>query len=815
LDAWDAVKNQISARGTYKERKNGLKKDLPTFCIKVPTGGGKTLLATHMLSAAYETILKTRNGKGLVLWIVPSDQIYKDTLKALKDVNHQYRVALEAAVGSRIEVWEKDEISRITPVQLQTRLNILVIILASARRVEKEQLKFFRDSGGNIVNHFPPENEPGKHKELLRRFPNLDMLQQDEKSGEYLVKTSLANLVRICEPPVILDEGHKATSKLARDTLESFNASVIIELSATPPTTANVLVQVGGKELLDEQMIKLPINIANSNQQSWKDCLTQARDKRVELAKVAEKNARQGGLSIRPIVLVQVERTGADKRDAWYVHSEDVREYLQEKLDVPANNIRVKSSSKDEIEGIDLMDEDCPVEWIITKAALQEGWDCPFAYVLVSLNNTGSARSMTQLVGRVLRQPHVQQTPFQSLNESYVYCLKRKAQDILRDVKKALEKEGYEGDAESFVANKADGGVDSAKPVAKIRDRYKTLYKPFDGKIYIPRFAVKLGDDQFEALDYYRHLIRHVDVGKFDFESAGWDLSLEVRNAGDNHYRLTLGSENLESVSDFEAALHESDEQVAAWLITNLSFEQYSYKDLERIVSETLNQVLAKNPDLNGRLAIVRFPLKERLNGFINRETDKQTEAVFRRLFETKKLCFFLECKEARFEIPPQVELRLKKPRLVHDDNSQLQRSLYDYVNSDLNDYERAVALFLDGHPEVLWWYRNLVGPENFAIQGYRRNRIFPDFIVQQGHDDKPSAYVLVVESKGKHLKGNEDTTYKRDVAGYFDKVGRKVRWQRLAREFQDQTFRFQVLDEGDYPDQSWRDELKRALEEL
>ena len=51
---------------------------------------------------------------------------------------------------------------------------------------------------------------------------------------------------------------------------------------------------------------------------------------------------------------------------------------------------------------MDLLAEGCPVEWIITKAALQEGWDCPFAYILVSLNNTGSQQSMTQLVGRVL-----------------------------------------------------------------------------------------------------------------------------------------------------------------------------------------------------------------------------------------------------------------------------------------------------------------------------------------------------------------------------------------------------------------------------
>ncbi len=79
----------------------------------------------------------------------------------------------------------------------------------------------------------------------------------------------------------------------------------------------------------------------------------------------------------------------------------------------------------------------------------------------------------------------------------------------------------------------------------------------------------------------------------------------------------------------------------------------------------------------------------------------------------------------------------------------------------------------------------------------------------------KPVASVVVVESKGEHLKGNEDTNYKRKVANYFEKVGQKVPWQKLAADFQDETFRFQVLDEGEYKDREWRDDLKKLLESV
>jgi type III restriction enzyme len=124
-DAWDEARKQFHILGQYQPRRNGVGKDLPTFCIKVPTGGGKTLLAAEILGLIHRTILKDRNGTGLVLWVVPSDQIYKDTLKALRDRRHFYRESLEFSLSRRIEVWEKHELARLTPGQLQSNPEFL------------------------------------------------------------------------------------------------------------------------------------------------------------------------------------------------------------------------------------------------------------------------------------------------------------------------------------------------------------------------------------------------------------------------------------------------------------------------------------------------------------------------------------------------------------------------------------------------------------------------------------------------------------------------------------------------------------------
>jgi len=333
---------------------------------------------------------------------------------------------------------------------------------------------------------------------------------------------------------------------------------------------------VTGQELLDEEMIKLPLNIATSGVRSWKDLLTRARDKRDALAKLAAAHADAGKPLIRPIVLVQVERTGKDQREAKLIHSEDVKEYLIQRLGVAPTAIAIKTAATDDIEGVDLLDPGCPIEWIITKSALQEGWDCPFAYILVSLNNTSSSLSMTQLVGRVLRQPYQERTPRRELNESYVYCLHQKAGEISKQVKGALEKEGYEGEAEAIVVDASRDEGKRSERTASIRESFLDLYRePFEGRIYLPLFCVKQ-NGHFEVLDYYRHLVSRVDTGTFAYDAIDWPLAEELRAAKDRFYRVTLGSDltrRYETTPD----LLENDEQVLAWIVASLRFEYLSF----------------------------------------------------------------------------------------------------------------------------------------------------------------------------------------------------------------------------------------------
>ena len=124
------------------------------------------------------------------------------------------------------------------------------------------------------------------------------------------------------------------------------------------------------------------------------------------------------------------------------VHAHDAREELIDALGVPAEQVKVKSSEQDELTGIDLMNPFCPVRYIITKDALKEGWDCPFAYLLALLDNTTAATAMTQLIGRVMRQPYARATNRSELDSCYIFCYNQKVKDAVTNVKKGLE-QGY------------------------------------------------------------------------------------------------------------------------------------------------------------------------------------------------------------------------------------------------------------------------------------------------------------------------------------------------------------------------------------
>ena len=777
--AWD----KSTGRTIYHSKTNSLGEPLPDIYLKVPTGGGKTLLACHSIDLIQKIYLKKQTG--LILWIVPSTQIYRQTILALKDREHPYRQTLDISSGGRTLIKEKTEMFNLLDVE--ENLLVLMLMLPSANRQNKETLKVFRDAGG-YTDFFPAEDNYPAQNSLLTKIPNLDYFGQEGEVFQRQIKTSLGNTLKVLKPLVVIDEGHRAYGENARNTVRNFNPSFILELSATPPEGSNELVKITGRELHEEEMIKLDIHLTNKASLDWKDTMLASYEKQKQLEQIAKEYEGNTGEYIRPICLIQVERTGKDQRGSDFIHAEDAKEYLIKQCNVPETYIAIKSSEKDDIEGIDLFSKSCDIRYIITKQALQEGWDCSFAYILTILTNPGSATGITQLVGRILRQPKAIKTKIAALDECYIFTFKPNASTLVREIKNGLEDEGLGDIAGRLVNDEGNNGIDNLK---EREIQYRPRFKKFEGKIYLPKFVI-------QEKESWRDLIFEVDI----LSAIDWteiDITeitdRTLINISSKEQELTLGlskeeKELLEETGRLETkGTLEIDEAFLARQISEIVPNPWICYSLGDKAIKLLSKKYDKEIIASNFIFII-----EELKKILEKQKNIFAEKVFRKLVDEKKLHFFLISEKGGFVLPSRIKVKSNK-QLIRNDNTSVQKSLFEYVpEENINELEKSVAIYLDEQEKLLWWYRNM-SRQDYHLQGWKRNKIYPDFIAvnksKTNNEDYDTVYVL--ETKGIHLK-NEDTKYKQDIFALCNELGAKKAWKDLFNEFPNHDFEFQVI---------------------
>ena len=380
---------------------------LPYVCLRVPTGGGKTLMASHALSIAAKEFQHA--DRLLCLWLAPSNTIVNQTMDALKDRKHPYREVLDAAFTGNIRVMDLTEALFMPKGEMDGATCIIVATVQSLRVEDTDGRKVY-ESAGALQHHF--DSIPAAIRERL------------EKEGDGRIIYSLANVLRLRRPIVIMDEAHNARTPLSFDTLARFHPACIIEFTATPATThnpdegayaSNILHHVSARELKEAEMIKLPIKFRTV--EDWREIVGLALGTQRSLEKQAADEQKETSEYIRPIALFQAQS----------IHGEDINvEVLKQALivdfKVPEEQIAIATGTTREIQGIDLFDASCPIRFIITVRALAEGWDCSFAYILCSVSEISTARSVEQILGRILRLPRATKKRREALNCAYAFA---------------------------------------------------------------------------------------------------------------------------------------------------------------------------------------------------------------------------------------------------------------------------------------------------------------------------------------------------------------------------------------------------------
>jgi type III restriction enzyme len=399
----------------------GLTPGMPYVCLRVPTGGGKTLLACHAAGIAMTELLHAE--RAVVLWLVPSNTILDQTADALRDPRHPYRRALELSCGA-VEVVTIEEALRLSRATVEGQTVVIVATIQSFR---------VEDTTGRKVY-----DQNGAFSEHLLNVP-ADRLADLLPGADGKPKPSLVNMLRLRRPIIIVDEAHNARTDLSFATLGTLMPSCIVEFTATPAHTgaapSNVLHHVSAAELKAADMVKLPLRVITRHPSQRDQLLAEAITLRASLEKLTIAEGQKTGEYLRPIMLLQAERVDA---------CEPLRERLTKEFPITKDEVKISIGVLDELPSAEeIKSAKCPVRFIITVQKLREGWDCPFAYVLCSLKETRSPTAIEQIAGRVLRLPNAQAKQHPDLNCSYAFSVSDSIVEVLAELREALENNGF------------------------------------------------------------------------------------------------------------------------------------------------------------------------------------------------------------------------------------------------------------------------------------------------------------------------------------------------------------------------------------
>lgn len=782
-------------------------KNVPHVCMKVPTGGGKTFMACSSVKRIFDKL--SADKPKVVVWLVPSDSILKQTTRNLSNVNHPYRQRLDMDFAGRVGVYTKEMLlngQNFSPDTVREMLTICVLSYASLRiDSKKKDVRKVYQENGNLLR-------------FAEMFDDKSVLLADTPD------TALIQVLRYLSPVTVVDESHNAGSTLSVEMLDNLNPSFILELTATPRSTSNIISYVDARELKKENMVKLPVVVFNRN--SRQTVIQDAIQLRGNLEIQAQAEQALGGKYIRPIVLFQAQPNINEDSDTF----DKIKDILI-KMNIPQNQIAIKTSKVDDLGNVDLMSPDCEIRYIITVNALKEGWDCPFAYILASLANKTSKVDVEQILGRILRQPYAKQHSSSLLNTSYVLTCSNDFQATLDSIVAGLNKSGFsrkdyrvaddipaQNDTqqselipvqetlplETMQLN--DVGNDSFDDINPFELQQAIILPSSSDSCYIEvqnqrselsnmiasataqaeKYSAEvnktkndgfiggeLGEmlNQYRIKEQYRDEIKSLRIPQFYIESTpdlfgnAYEL-LEPENLSegfslsgqDAHVSFELATGEM-----YRVDIQEQGEAVPQYKIASKSDSEYIQKYLESLPQESrlrkCTSMIASLINKNDRYATsdVEDYVRRVVNGMTDDELAlmETSISVYAKKIQTK--IDGLEVKHCKNMFKNWLETgkvccresyTLKDVITPSNKIDSIPYSLYEAEKNDMNKFERKVIDVIVGTDNIRWWHR-IIDRKDFRINGYFNH--YPDFMVMT-----KSGKLVLVEAKGDYLDGDD-----------------------------------------------------------
>ncbi len=724
---------------------------VPYVCLRLPTGGGKTILGAHAVAVARDAWVE--KDYPLVLWLAPTNTIRLQTVEALKNTGHPYRQVLDENFDGRVRVFDIADFTHMRPHDLRDHCCVVVGTIQTLRVKSTEGRKVYAHHE-EMEPHFSavPDAEPG--------------LEQLAGGG---VKFSFANLLHSHRPLMIVDEAHNAVTGLTREMQTRVNPCAIIEFTATPRPRSNILYGVTALELKREDMIKLPIML--SEHDTWQNAVNGAIAKRASLAVAAKRDADY----LRPLVLFQAQKKNQE------ITVEALKKHLTDAENIPESTIAVATGDQRELDGIDLFDPRCPIAYIITVEALKEGWDCSFAYVFCSVSRIHSATDVEQLLGRVLRMPFAKRRRGTALNKAYAYLSEPSSGEAARALADKLVAMGFEEDEARDNIEPVqeelggEGGLFGPrdKPESVFRHTFTAIptatpemLSPAEQgeKFDVPRLMAELqGELEFADTDVFMEdhewsLLNHSSqMDEHEFAVRETARSFEIDIDG-RHVRYQFAGEEEQRTLNGEVTGW-TPEALVLWLDRRVRQPDIGQGALLKWLSELVGHLI------NGRglpiaaLMRCKFILARKICDKIAAIRRQERKSAYQqRLFapEAKVEVSFDDA--FSFQSEMYQDQRRYRGRWKPQKHFSGPNHVPAFDGADDGE-EVGCAQTLDRLSGVKYWIRNVARhPESFWLPT-ATDKFYPDFVARLN-----DGRLLVVEYKGAHIAAGADTAEKRAI---------------------------------------------------
>lgn len=687
--------------------------DVPFVCMKVPTGGGKTLMGCYAIASIMQIALQNKMDRGILMWFVPSEAIKTQTLKLFKDRTDATRKALDDAFQNGVRVFSIEESLAIRREDVSDNLCIIIGTLDAFRKEKALQKKYkVYQENGALLNHF-------------ERLEGEEGLEKDE---EGTVINSLANVIRINSPVIFVDEGHKAKTGLSIEFLKELNPSFVFEFTATPVAQSNILIDISPSDLKNEEMIKIPIVLESASQ--WQNAVVRGIEKRDELEKEAKKNKKE---YIRPVALIQAQPKSKTQSN---VTVQQIKEYLLA-AKISDEEIAIKTSERNDLEGIDLLSKKCKIRYIITVSALAEGWDCSFAYVLISVANVGAKIAVEQIIGRIIRMPYAKRKASEALNRSYIFASAKNFNEAASAIVSGLERNGY-SKLDLLAASKKGDVVEDSKIISRsIKEDFAPPLVSFEKDrltfegLIGDNFQLARQDAKFDFDIHYDNDGRAI----IDFENDKWSKGVQ------QWLNLTYKDKNF------------SKNELVRWLDKKLRFTLLEQSDKVKFIEKAIDYQLKGKTLVE--LSVNRYLLNDRLNEVIRLVLTEYAKKQF-----DKNLSKSISVKTFD-KFSDSIILKQAVPQ-------DFKKNYYEKIDK-LNKEELSFVerLDLDTLPNIKFWIRNREKQDPFYIQGWKTGKFYPDFIAVTKRGN-----IIALEWKGEDRVSNEDTEYKVEIGKIWENLG-------------------------------------------